>query len=120
MTATRILSASPATSTLPQGNLLDNLPRINQRREVETDNIHPQFGAIGELNYDAHHGILNFAARLTLKLSLRRSWVKTRHYKPLTYASSPLLGPSGIIVCGEVLVNSTLGLVLELDFARLI
>jgi hypothetical protein len=90
MTATRILSASPATSTLPQGNLLDNLPRINQRREVETDNIHPQFGAIGELNYDAHHGILNFAARLTLKLSLRRSWVKTRHYKPLTYASSPL------------------------------
>ena len=93
--------------------LLASLPR-------ETDNIDLQFGAIGELNYDANHGILNFAARLTLKLSLRRSWVKTRHYKPLTYASSPLLGPSGIIVCGEVPVNSTLGLVLELDFARLI
>ena len=61
MTATRILSASPATSTLPQGNLLDNLPRINQRGEVEADNVHLEFDYILILNHGADDSILDFA-----------------------------------------------------------
>jgi len=40
---------------------LDNLPRINQRREVEADNIHLQFDSIGLLNHSANDGVLNFA-----------------------------------------------------------
>ena len=39
---------------------LDNLPRINQRREVETYDIHLYFGFIAVLNHGANDSILNF------------------------------------------------------------
>jgi hypothetical protein len=39
---------------------LNNLPRINQRREVEADNIHLQFDPIVVLNHGANNGILDF------------------------------------------------------------
>jgi len=38
----------------------DNLPRINQRRAVEADNIHLQLGAVGVLDHGAHHRVLSF------------------------------------------------------------
>ena len=41
--------------------LLDNLPRINQRSEVKTDDIHLQFDSIVVLNHGANDGILDFA-----------------------------------------------------------
>src|SRR6516225_8742856 len=40
---------------------LDNLPRINQRRQVEADNIHLQFDYILVLNHGADDSILDFA-----------------------------------------------------------
>ena len=39
----------------------DNLPRINQRREVEADDVHLQFDSIVVLNYGLHDSILDFA-----------------------------------------------------------
>ena len=33
----------------------------NQRREVEADNIHLQFGTVGVLDHGANDGILDFA-----------------------------------------------------------
>src|SRR5215469_12789556 len=39
----------------------DNLPGINQRREVEADDIHLQFDSIVVVNHGAHDGILDFA-----------------------------------------------------------
>jgi hypothetical protein len=39
---------------------LDHLPRINQRREVEADNIHLQFDSVGVVNHGANNGILSF------------------------------------------------------------
>jgi len=38
----------------------DNLPGINQCREVEADDIHLQFGAIIVLNDSADNSILDF------------------------------------------------------------
>jgi len=38
---------------------LDNLPGVDQRREVETDNIHLQFDTI-VLNHGANDSILDF------------------------------------------------------------
>jgi len=38
---------------------LDNLPRINQRREVQADNIHLEFDSIIVLNHGAYDGILD-------------------------------------------------------------
>jgi len=58
---------------LPEGNSIldsreqnrttsiDNLPRINQRRQVEADNIHLQFGAVAVVNHGAYCGILDLA-----------------------------------------------------------
>jgi hypothetical protein len=40
--------------------VIDNLPRINQRREIETDNIHLQFDSIIVVNHGANDGILDF------------------------------------------------------------
>jgi hypothetical protein len=40
---------------------LNNLPRIDQRREVETDNIHLSLDSIVVLNHGANDGILDFA-----------------------------------------------------------
>ena len=40
---------------------LDNLPRITQHREVETDDVHLWFDSIVVLNHGAYDGILNFA-----------------------------------------------------------
>jgi hypothetical protein len=39
---------------------LDNLPKVDQRREVEPDNIHLQLGAIGVLDHGAYDGIPDF------------------------------------------------------------
>jgi len=39
----------------------DNLPRINQRREVEADDVHLQFDSIVVVNHGANYGVLNFA-----------------------------------------------------------
>ena len=39
---------------------LNDLLRINQRREVEADNIHLQFDSIVFLNHRADDGILDF------------------------------------------------------------
>ena len=39
----------------------DNLPRINQRREVEADDIHLQFDSIIVLNHSADNSVLDFA-----------------------------------------------------------
>jgi len=120
--STRTVSPShkgPGSRLLASHSL--TLPPVNQRREVETDNIHLQFGAIGVLDYATRTlGILNFAARLTLKLSFAE---KLGEDAPLQTTRLRIFAPFrtiGIIVCGEVPVNSTLGLVLELDFARLI
>ena len=41
--------------------LLDNLPRINQRSEVKTDDIHLQFDSIVVVNHGTNDSILNFA-----------------------------------------------------------
>ena len=41
---------------------LDNLPRINQRREVETDDATCSLIRIVVLNYGANNGVLNLAA----------------------------------------------------------
>jgi len=38
----------------PKATSPDNLLRINQRREVEADNIHLQFGSIVVLNHGAN------------------------------------------------------------------
>ena len=43
----------------PKTTSLDNLPRINQRREVETDDVHLQFGLIAVLNHGTNDGVLN-------------------------------------------------------------
>jgi len=40
---------------------LDNLPRINQRGEVEADNVHLEFDYILILNHGADDSILDFA-----------------------------------------------------------
>jgi len=40
---------------------LDHLPRVNKRREVEADDIHLQFGAIGVLDHGANDSILDFS-----------------------------------------------------------
>jgi len=40
---------------------LDNLPRINQRREVETHNVHLSLESIGVLNHGANDSILDLA-----------------------------------------------------------
>jgi len=45
----------------PRATSLDDLPHINQRREIEADNIHLQFDSIGVLNHGANDGILDFA-----------------------------------------------------------
>jgi hypothetical protein len=45
----------------PRATSVDNLPRINQCREIETDNIHLQFDSIFVLNYGADDSILDFA-----------------------------------------------------------
>jgi len=39
----------------------DNLPRINQRREVEAVDVHLQFDSIVVVNHGANYGVLNFA-----------------------------------------------------------
>ena len=64
---------SPSRTLFPEGNSilksreqnkttsLDNLPRINQRREVEADDVHLQFDSIVVLNHGANDGILDFA-----------------------------------------------------------
>ena len=39
---------------------LDNLPRINQRGKVKSNDIHLQFDSIIVLNDGAHDGILDF------------------------------------------------------------
>ena len=41
---------------------LDNLPRIDQCREVEPDNVHPQVGPFGVFDHGANDGILDLAA----------------------------------------------------------
>jgi len=65
---------------------VDHLLRINQRREVETDDIHLQFDSIAVLNHGANDGILNlpvmkiyadFVADLELTVVLSR--VRRRH-----------------------------------------
>jgi len=40
---------------------LGNLPRINQGRQVEADDIHLQFDSIVVLNHSADNSILDFA-----------------------------------------------------------
>ena len=40
---------------------LDHLPRVNKRREVEADDIHLLFGAIGVLDHGANDSILDFS-----------------------------------------------------------
>jgi len=40
---------------------LDNLPKVNQRRKVEADDSHLQFGSIVVLNHGANDGILDLA-----------------------------------------------------------
>jgi len=37
------------------------LPRVNKRREVEADDIHLLFGAIGVLDHGANDSILDFS-----------------------------------------------------------
>jgi hypothetical protein len=46
----------------PRATSLDNLPRINQRRQVEADDVHLQFDSVGVLNHGAYDSILDFAA----------------------------------------------------------
>ena len=63
---------------------LDNLPKVNQRCEVQSDNIHQQLRAIVVLNHGFYHGILDlsvvqvdadFVADLELPLVwLLRGW----------------------------------------------
>jgi hypothetical protein len=53
---------------LPQGNFRvapgqsHSNTRINQRRQVETDNVHLQFETVAVVNHGANNGVLNFAA----------------------------------------------------------
>ena len=40
---------------------LDNLSRINQRCEVETNDVHLQFDFVAVLNYGSNDCVLDFA-----------------------------------------------------------
>jgi hypothetical protein len=40
---------------------VNDLPIVNQRRQVESDHIHLQFDSIGVLNHGFHDGILDLA-----------------------------------------------------------
>jgi hypothetical protein len=44
----------------PRATSFDNLPRINQRREVDTDHVHLKFDFIAILNYGANDSVLDF------------------------------------------------------------
>src|SRR6516162_2656222 len=66
---------------------VDHLLRINQRREVETDDIHMQFDSIAVLNHGANDGILNlpvmevhadFVADLNCRVFSGFLWAGTR------------------------------------------
>jgi hypothetical protein len=46
---------------------LGNLPRINQGRQVETDDIHLQFDSIVVLNHGANDGIVNLPPQIILQ-----------------------------------------------------
>jgi hypothetical protein len=49
-------------NTLVNPRLAINNPRqVNQRREVQTDNIHLQFDSIVVVNHSANDGILDLA-----------------------------------------------------------
>jgi hypothetical protein len=45
---------------MPEATSLDNLPRINQRRKVEADDVYLWFDSIVVLNHGANHSIFNF------------------------------------------------------------
>ena len=45
----------------PRATSLDNLPRIDQRYEVEPDNIYLQLDSIVVVNHGAHYRVFNFA-----------------------------------------------------------
>ena len=42
-------------------SLPNDLPLLNQRPEVKSDNVKLQFDSIVVMNHGAHHGILDFA-----------------------------------------------------------
>jgi len=46
---------------LPRATSFDNLPRINQRRKVETDDVHLWLDSIVVVNHSTNDGVLNFA-----------------------------------------------------------
>ena len=54
-------SAYPERGQLFPTISLDNLPSINQRSEVEADNIHLQFHSIVVVNHGAHYRVFNFS-----------------------------------------------------------
>jgi hypothetical protein len=91
---------------------LNNVPRINQRREVEANNIHLQFDSIVVLNHSADNSILDFPVVQVHADSV--AYLGTVHPSPFILANNSDRSIVGLVVQwtytnagGNPIINNT-------------